>query len=86
MARNYQKEYANYHSKPKQKKDRAMRNKARAIMKMLGKTFTGDTRDVAHKDNNPKNNKPSNLQMQSKKKNRSRRWDLWQQQKKLYKK
>jgi len=73
MARNYQKEYANYHSKPKQKKDRARTNKERSIMKQLGKTLTGDTRDVAHKDNNPKNNKPSNLQMQSKKKNRSRR-------------
>lgn len=73
MARNYQKEYKNYHSKPKQVKNRAMRNAARAIMKKLGKTFTGDTRDVAHKDNNPRNNKPSNLQMQSKAKNRAKK-------------
>jgi len=73
MKRNYKKEYANYHSKPKQKKNRAMRNAARAIMKKLGKTYTGDKKDVAHKDNNPKNNKTSNLQMQSRKKNRSRK-------------
>ena len=73
MARDYKKEYANYHSKPAQEKNRAMRNAARAIMKKLGKTHTGDKKDVAHKDNNPKNNKASNLQMQSRKKNRSRK-------------
>lgn len=73
MKRNYKKEYANYHSKPAQVKNRAMRNAARAIMKKLGKTYTGDKKDVAHKDNNPKNNKPTNLQMQSRKKNRSRK-------------
>ena len=33
--RNYKKEYANYHSKPKQIKNRAGRNKARAIFKKL---------------------------------------------------
>ena len=35
MARDYKKEYANYHSKPAQVKNRAMRNAARAIMKKL---------------------------------------------------
>mgnify|MGYP001156751591 FL=1 len=73
MKRDYKKEYKNFHSKPKQKKDRAMRNAARAIMKKLGKAFTGDNKDVAHKDNNPRNNKPSNLKIQSKAKNRSRK-------------
>tara|TARA_R100000995_G_scaffold73426_1_gene42232 strand:- start:398 stop:619 length:222 start_codon:yes stop_codon:yes gene_type:complete len=73
MARNYKKEYREYHSKREQKENRAMRNAARAIMKKLGKTYTGDSRDVAHKDNNPRNNKPSNLVMQSKKKNRSKK-------------
>jgi len=72
MARDYKKEYKNFHSKPEQVKNRAMRNAARAIMKKLGKAFVGDGKDVAHKDNNPKNNKPSNLKMQSKSKNRSR--------------
>ena len=73
MARNYKKEYANYHSKSAQKKDRAMRNAARAIMKKLGKTYTGDKRDVAHKDNNPRNNSIKNLKMQTRKKNRARK-------------
>ena len=49
--RNYKKEYANYHSKPEQKKDRSGRNGARSMMKkkycnsLLG-------RDVDHKDRN----------------------------------
>ena len=73
MARNYKREYANYHSKSAQKKDRAMRNAARAIMKKLGKTYTGDKRDVAHKDNNPRNNSVKNLKMQTRKKNRARK-------------
>ena len=32
MARNYRSEYDNYHSSPKQKKNRAARNAARAAM------------------------------------------------------
>tara|TARA_R100000935_G_scaffold3558_3_gene8993 strand:+ start:336 stop:557 length:222 start_codon:yes stop_codon:yes gene_type:complete len=73
MKRDYKKEYKNFHSKPEEKKNRAMRNAARAIMKKLGKAFTGDNKDVAHKDDNPKNNKKSNLKMQSKSANRSRK-------------
>ena len=71
MARDYKSEYANYHSKPKQKKDRAGRNGARAIMKKkYGSSLLG--RDVDHKDRNPKNNSVSNLRVQSKSTNRSR--------------
>ena len=33
--RNYRKEYRDYHSKPKQIKNRSSRNKARAIMKKI---------------------------------------------------
>tara|TARA_R100001244_G_scaffold45649_1_gene40996 strand:+ start:530 stop:751 length:222 start_codon:yes stop_codon:yes gene_type:complete len=73
MKRDYKKEYKNFHSKPEEKKNRAMRNAAREIMKKLGKAFTGDNKDVAHKDDNPKNNKKSNLKMQSKSANRSRK-------------
>ncbi len=69
--RDYKKEYANYHSKPKQKKDRAGRNGARRIMKnKLGSSILG--RDVDHKDRNPRNNSASNLRIQSKSTNRSR--------------
>ena len=71
MARNYKSEYENYHSKPKQKKRRAGRNGARAIMKKkIGYSLLG--RDVDHKDRNPNNNSISNLRVQSKSTNRSR--------------
>jgi len=56
--RNYAKEYANYHGTPEQIARRSSRNKARRIM--------GDNvvqgMDVGHKDNDPMNNDPNNLQ------------------------
>jgi hypothetical protein len=42
-------------------------------MKKKGKARKGDGKDVSHKDNNPNNNLASNLTMESKKKNRSRK-------------
>ena len=38
-SRNYRKEYVDYHIQPKQKKDRAARNKARLAALKKGKTF-----------------------------------------------
>jgi len=69
--RNYEKEYANYQGKPAQIKRRAARNKARSLLMKEGKVRKGDGKDVDHKDRNPKNNKRSNLRVQSKSKNRS---------------
>jgi len=71
--RNYRKEYDNYHSKPKQKANRAKRNSARATMKKAGKVSKGDGKDVAHKKPLAKggSNKKSNLKVVSKSKNRS---------------
>ena len=69
--RNYKKEYANYHSKPEQRANRSSRNKARRKAVAAGKARKGDGKDVHHKDNNPKNNKASNLKVTSKSKNRS---------------
>ncbi len=66
-----QKAQAKYNSKPEQKKRRAKRNAARSKMVAAGKARKGDGKDVAHKDNNPKNNSHSNLAVQSKAKNRS---------------
>jgi len=66
--RDYASEYKNYHSKTKQKKKRAANNKANRKMKTYG---NGDGLDVAHKDNNTKNSKKSNLSKQSPSKNRS---------------
>ena len=72
MARDYAKEYREYHSKPKQKKRRAQRNKARSILtKKLGKSAV-QGKDVDHRDRNTANNSASNLRLQSVKKNRGR--------------
>jgi hypothetical protein len=73
MARDYKKEYREYHSKPDQKKRRAGRNRARRIMTMLKRVKKGDGKDVHHKDGNPKNNSKKNLRVESKKTNRSRK-------------
>ena len=45
MARDYKKEYAEYHSKPKQRKNRSERNQARREMGLS----VGDPREVDHK-------------------------------------
>lgn len=71
MARNYRKEYDNYHSKPEQKKRRASRNTARAMATRAGSVRKGDGKDVDHKDGNPRNNSKSNLRVKSKSSNRS---------------
>lgn len=48
MARDYKKEYANYHSSPEQKKNRAMRNAARREAVKNGRAAKGDGKDVHH--------------------------------------
>ena len=79
MARNYAKEYREYHSKPEQKKRRAKRNAARSKMEKAGKVRKGDGKDVDHKNRNPNNNSSSNLRVTSQKKNRG-----WRKGKKGY--
>lgn len=66
-----QRAQAKYNSKPEQKKRRAQRNAARRKMIKAGKARKGDGKDVAHKNGNPNDNKPSNLVTQSRKENRS---------------
>ena len=73
MARDYKKEYREYHSKPEQKKRRAGRNAARRIMEMVGKAKKGDGKDVDHKNGNPTDNRKKYLRVISKSKNRSRK-------------
>ena len=68
--RNYKKEYASYHSKSAQKKNRAGRNKARRSALAAGKVKKGNGKDVHHKDGNPRNNKNGNVKVVSRKKNR----------------
>jgi len=69
--RDYRKEYDNYHSSEKQKKDRAARNKSRADAVAKGTAKKGDGKDVDHKDRNPKNNSSKNKRVVKKSNNRS---------------
>jgi len=62
---------ARYNSKPEQVSNRTSRNAARAKMEKAGRVSKGDGKDVAHKNNNPKDNRKSNLAVQSKSTNRS---------------
>lgn len=72
MARDYKKEYREYHGKPEQIKRRAARNKARSLMiKKHGKSKLKG-KDVDHKDFNPRNNSSKNLSIKDWRKNRSR--------------
>jgi hypothetical protein len=48
MPRDYAKEYAKYHSSEEQKKNRALRNKARRQAIRDGKAAKGDGKDVHH--------------------------------------
>ena len=61
MARDYEKEYKNYHSRPEQIKKRASRNAARRAALKSGKVKKGDNLDVHHKNGNPLDNSKSNL-------------------------
>lgn len=70
--RNYKKEYSEFHSKPKQKKRRAQRNKARRKLTREGVVTKNDKKDVHHKDKNTKNNSRSNLSVITRRKNRGK--------------
>lgn len=70
MARNYKKEYREYHSKPEQIGHRSNRNKARRMMIKEGRVRKGDGKEVDHKNGNPKDNSRKNLQIMSRRANR----------------
>lgn len=72
MARNYKKEYDDYHGTKRQKKRRAARNKARRHMERAGRVSRGDGKEVDHKDFNPENNNSSNLRVVKAKTNREK--------------
>jgi len=71
--RNYKKEYKDYHSKPKQIKNRSSRNKARKIMKKLKGAKAIKGKDIDHKNGNPRDNRVKNLRIRSIKVNRSKK-------------
>ena len=63
--RDYKEEYRDYQGTDEQIKRRAARVKARRYMEKNGKAHKGDGKDVDHKDGNPLNDNPDNLQMRS---------------------
>lgn len=71
--RDYKKEYSKYHSDPKQKKNRAQRNKARSMMVKAGKAHKGDGKDIGHIKAMSRGGLSTmyNLQVQSRSENRS---------------
>jgi len=71
-ARNYKREYAQYHGQQIQIDRRKARNQSRAKAVEAGRAKKGDGKDVDHIDRNPKNMSGNNLRITSKKKNRSR--------------
>lgn len=72
MARDYKKEYREYHGKPEQIARRSARNKSVRALKREGKG-SKDGKDVDHIDGNPRNRARSNMRVISKSKNRSRK-------------
>jgi len=69
--RNYKKEYSNYQGTAAQKKNRASRNAARNALKKVGVVKKGDGKDVNHRNGNPMDNRAKNLQVTTKRANRS---------------
>ena len=69
-ARNYKKEYKDFHSKPKARKNRAAANRARRKLKLK----VGDPREVDHKKSMTKggSNSRSNLRIVSRSTNRKK--------------
>lgn len=72
MARDYGKEYREYHGTTEQKKNRAKRNAARRELTREGKVHKGDGQDVDHKKpiRSGGGNSKSNLRVVSKSRNR----------------
>ena len=72
-ARNYKKEYRDFHAKPTQRKRRSERNKSRRAMVKAGRVSKGDGKDVHHKDGNPANKSRKNLKVMRKSTNRAKK-------------
>lgn len=88
MARDYKKEYREFHAKPAQKKNRAARNNARARMEKAGKVSKGDGKDVGHKKalHNGGSNGNGNIRVESRKTNRAEGASIREDKKKRTKK
>ncbi len=63
-------EYEKYHSSLKAKRDRASRNAVRRRAIREGRVQKGDSKDIDHKNGNPQDNSPGNLQVMDRRTNR----------------
>ena len=75
-SKNYKRDYSKngegkYQSSPKQKKNRAGRNKARRIAERQGIVKKGDGKDIHHRNGNPLDNSAGNTEVRSRSSNRS---------------
>ena len=69
-ARDYKREYREYHKK--HLKDNNARHRARYAAEKAGKVRVGDGKEIDHKDNNPRNNSSGNTRVVSRETNRGR--------------
>ena len=69
--RDYKEEYKTFHGTHIEKLKRAKRNKVRRRCEAAGACRKGDGRDVHHKNGDPFDDSPANLQVISASKNRS---------------
>jgi len=67
----------NYNAQPEQRKRRSARTNERNKRIRKGQLSVGDGKDVDHKDGNPLNNSPSNINITSVANNRSRNNNKW---------
>lgn len=70
MSRDYKREYEEYHGKPEQIKRRSARVMARRYKERNGDARKGDGKDIDHKNGNPLDNRPENLQVRDRSANR----------------
>ena len=71
MARDYKNEYKSYQGSPEQIARRSSRNKARRAAVKADIISKGSKADIGHKNGNPMDNRPSNLEAVPKSVNRS---------------
>ena len=70
-SRNYKREYKKFHSSSEAIAERSNRNKARRKMEKLGRVRKGDRKDVPHANRRPLDNRPGNLKVMARSRNRA---------------
>ena len=65
-------DYTRFHKSPRMKQERALRNKNRRAALRTGIVRKGDSRQIDHRDGNPRNNTPNNLRVVAARRNRKK--------------